>query len=67
MSGTIPPLPNSPSWCGALLKHRENFTFTFYRRSLLIETFPMRYPVKLRVLKAKGVQVIQSVKQKVKN
>jgi hypothetical protein len=20
--------PNTPSWCGALLKHRDNFTFT---------------------------------------
>jgi hypothetical protein len=29
MSGTIPPLPNTPSWRGAQLKkkHRENFTF----------------------------------------
>jgi hypothetical protein len=22
--------PNTPSWCGAQLKHRDNFTFTFY-------------------------------------
>jgi hypothetical protein len=21
--------PNTPSWCGARLKHRDNFTFTF--------------------------------------
>jgi hypothetical protein len=21
--------PNTPSWCGAQLKHRDNFTFTF--------------------------------------
>jgi hypothetical protein len=27
--GAIPPLPNTPSWCGAQLKHRDNFTFTF--------------------------------------
>jgi hypothetical protein len=27
MSGAIPPLPNTPSWCGAQLKHSENFTF----------------------------------------
>jgi hypothetical protein len=27
MSGTIPPLPNTPSWRGAPLKHRNNFTF----------------------------------------
>jgi hypothetical protein len=30
MRGTIPPLPNNmPSWRGAQLKHRSNFTFTF--------------------------------------
>jgi hypothetical protein len=29
--GAIPPLSNTPSWCGAQLKkkkHRDNFTFT---------------------------------------
>jgi len=26
MSGAIPPLPNMPSWRGAQLKHRDNFT-----------------------------------------
>jgi hypothetical protein len=30
MSRAIPPLPNTPSWRGAQLKHRDNFTFTFY-------------------------------------
>jgi hypothetical protein len=30
MSGTIPPLPNTPSWRGALLKHRDNFTFLHF-------------------------------------
>jgi hypothetical protein len=30
MSGAIPPLPNKPSWRGAQLKHRDNFTFTFF-------------------------------------
>jgi hypothetical protein len=24
MSGAIPPLPNTPPWCGAQLKHRDN-------------------------------------------
>jgi hypothetical protein len=28
MSGAIPPLPNTPPWRGAQLKHRDNFTFT---------------------------------------
>jgi len=31
MSGTIPPVPNTPSWRGAQLKHRDNFTFTYLR------------------------------------
>jgi hypothetical protein len=22
--------PNMPSWCGAQLKHRDNFTFTYF-------------------------------------
>jgi hypothetical protein len=26
MRGTIPPLPNTPLWRGAQLKHRDNFT-----------------------------------------
>jgi len=25
MSGTLTPLPNTPSWCGAQKKHRYNF------------------------------------------
>jgi hypothetical protein len=29
MIGAIPPLPNTPSWRGAQLKDRDNFTFTF--------------------------------------
>jgi hypothetical protein len=30
MRGSIPPLPNMPSWRGAQLKkHRDNFTFAF--------------------------------------
>jgi hypothetical protein len=28
MSGAIPHSPNMPSWHGAQLKHRENFTFS---------------------------------------
>jgi hypothetical protein len=29
MRGAILPLPNTPSWRDAQLKHRDNFTFTF--------------------------------------
>jgi hypothetical protein len=27
MRGAMPPLPNTPSWHGAYLKHRDRFTF----------------------------------------
>jgi len=30
MRGAVPPLPHTPSWRGAQLKHRDNFTFTLY-------------------------------------
>jgi hypothetical protein len=30
MSGAIPSLSNTPSWRGAQLKHRDNFTFYLY-------------------------------------
>jgi hypothetical protein len=29
MSGAIPPLPHTSSWCGAQLTHSDKFTFTF--------------------------------------
>jgi primosomal protein N'' len=32
MSGAIPPFPNTPSWRGAKLKHRDKFTF--YRENV---------------------------------
>jgi len=28
MLGALPPLPNTPPWCGALVKHGDNFTIT---------------------------------------
>jgi hypothetical protein len=30
MHGYIPPLPNVPSWRSDQVKHRDDFTFTFY-------------------------------------
>jgi len=37
MRGDIPPLPNTPSWRGAQLKRRDNFTFKmFYTESIRI-------------------------------
>jgi hypothetical protein len=32
MRGAIPPLPNTPSWRDAHLRHRDNFTFYLYER-----------------------------------
>jgi hypothetical protein len=34
MSEDIPPLPNTPSWRSARLKHRDKFTFTFNREEV---------------------------------
>jgi hypothetical protein len=31
--------PNTPSWRGAQLKHRDNFTFTFYCAKELTEVY----------------------------
>jgi hypothetical protein len=39
MSEATPPLPNTPSWRGAQLKHRDNFTFNFNFISLKIISF----------------------------
>jgi hypothetical protein len=36
MSVAIPSLPNTPSWRGAQLKHRENFNFTFNNKYELL-------------------------------
>jgi hypothetical protein len=40
MIGAIPPLPHTPSWRGAQLKHRDNFTFAFVLPST---DFPSSY------------------------
>jgi hypothetical protein len=37
MHGAIPPLPNTPSWHGAQLKHEEDFTLTITQRSGWVE------------------------------
>jgi len=33
MRGTIPPLPNMPSWRGIQLEHRGDFTYYAQRKS----------------------------------
>jgi hypothetical protein len=46
MSGAIPPLPNTPPWRGAQLKHRDNFTyiFTFYTYNDIVgQLFTVHY------------------------
>jgi hypothetical protein len=44
LSGAIPPLPNTHTWCGAQLKHRNNFTFTFYLYQFLCcMLFPSKF------------------------
>jgi len=34
MCEATPPLPNTPSWRGASLKHRDSFTFTLQLSTL---------------------------------
>jgi hypothetical protein len=33
----VPPLPNTPSWRGAQLKHRDNFTFTQIGKQIFLQ------------------------------
>jgi hypothetical protein len=40
MSGAVTPFPNTPSWRGAQLKHRNNFTFAFTFTFTFTFTFP---------------------------
>jgi hypothetical protein len=46
MNGAIPPVPNTPSWGGAQLKHRDNFTSYLIIYSIqFTEIYPwMPYP-----------------------
>jgi hypothetical protein len=44
MSRAIPPLPNTPSWHGVWLKHREDLTFTFIKE--LLDPVPKKYAKK---------------------
>jgi hypothetical protein len=43
MRGTIPPLPNTPSWRCAQIKHRDNFSFTLPLLGLRMEEMASRY------------------------
>jgi hypothetical protein len=54
MSGAIIHSPTMPSWCGAQLKHRDNFTFTFRRiRIIMIIRRESGQPLK-KVLEGKN-------------
>jgi hypothetical protein len=56
MSGTIPPLPNTPSWCGAHLKHRDNFTSLYLYIGVTFLT--VREDLGLRVFENRVLRVI---------
>jgi hypothetical protein len=49
MSGTIHPLPNTPSWLGAQLKHRDNFTFYNVCKTLRIPLIIPRYEDNIKI------------------
>jgi hypothetical protein len=36
--------PYTPSWRGAQLKHRDNFTFVFFKKALTVLRGPLAYP-----------------------
>jgi hypothetical protein len=55
MSGAIPALPNKPSWRGAQLKHRDNFTSVYHT------TFPNNYFVAY-VSQVCGIVVVDCMK-----
>jgi hypothetical protein len=47
MSGAIPPLPNTPPWRGAQLKHRDNLPLPYL---LPMKHFPVMYQTTLRYI-----------------
>jgi len=49
MRGAIPPSPNSPSWLGAQLKHRDNCTFYLLHTFKVYVTFSMVISLVLKV------------------
>jgi hypothetical protein len=51
MRGVTPPLPNTPSWRGAQLKHRGNFTFYLHH---LLYAYVSKVVSSLQVLRLKS-------------
>jgi hypothetical protein len=45
MREAIPPSPNTPSWRGAQLNHRDNFTFTFTLSNSEFEQYRFNYRI----------------------
>jgi hypothetical protein len=46
MSGAVAPLPNTPSWRSAQLKHRDNFTLpSHYLQSSTVEIVHCLLPI----------------------
>jgi hypothetical protein len=53
MRGAISHSPNTPSWRGAQLKHRDDFTFSLYRS---IEGFRFKTESKERIRQSKLIR-----------
>jgi hypothetical protein len=50
MRGAVWPLPNTPSWCGTHLKHRDNFTSNLYNNiDILLSSHVMMKNLYLRL------------------
>jgi hypothetical protein len=45
MRGGIPPLPNTPAWRGAQVKHWDIFTFTFKCKIYITRILSLMFPV----------------------
>jgi hypothetical protein len=50
MRGAINPLPNTPSWRGAQLKHRDNFTFCPFKQLKRLSGEPVYFYINYIVL-----------------
>jgi len=56
MSGVILHSPNTPSCCGAQLKHRDNFTFYLVRESISVATCRVRLLIHTEEVGSSGVR-----------
>jgi hypothetical protein len=63
MRAAIPPLPNTPPWSGAQLKHRGKFTFTFV--FYLLHCVSVKLDLTLRVFQKNFLRLFGSKKEEV--